>query len=146
MIVLKLLFQIFFRQISPPHLNRSVCNRLEHRNVKWWSRQNSRLCLEMQATLVCFNNYFVSPASRQGDEKLVYRLIQLFSSTEIFSKRRKICSWWRKTRDNMDWKPRVTMLNVTRRALWADYKYYLHETHAQWTNSETKTKSACIKW
>ena len=27
---------------------------------------------------------------RQGDKKLVYRLIQLFSSTEIFSKRRKI--------------------------------------------------------
>ena len=31
-----------------------------------------------------------SPAERQGDKKLVYRLIQLFSSTEIFSKRRKI--------------------------------------------------------
>ena len=31
-----------------------------------------------------------SPAIKQGDEKLVYRLIQLFSSTEIFSKRRKI--------------------------------------------------------
>lgn len=33
---------------------------------------------------------FRSPAIRQGDEKLVYRLIQVFSSTEIFSKRRKI--------------------------------------------------------
>ena len=33
-----------------------------------------------------------SPATRQGHEKLVYRLIHLFSSTEIFSKRRKICS------------------------------------------------------
>ena len=31
-----------------------------------------------------------SPASRQGDEKLTYRLIHMFSSTEIFSKRRKI--------------------------------------------------------
>ena len=31
-----------------------------------------------------------SPAERQSDEKLVYRLIELFSSTEIFSKRRKI--------------------------------------------------------
>ena len=30
------------------------------------------------------------PAVRQGEEKLVYRLILLFSSTEIFSKRRKI--------------------------------------------------------
>ena len=32
------------------------------------------------------------PAAKQGDEKLVYRLIQLFPSTEIFSKRRKICA------------------------------------------------------
>ena len=40
--------------------------------------------------------YFVvrSPAVRQGHEKLVYRLILLFSSTEIFSKRRKIYSWY----------------------------------------------------
>ena len=41
-----------------------------------------------------------SPAERQGNEKLVYRLIQLFSSTEIFSKRRKIYASWRKTRVN----------------------------------------------
>ena len=39
-----------------------------------------------------------SPASRQGDEKLTYRLIHMFSSTEIFSKRRKIYAYWRKTR------------------------------------------------
>ena len=39
-----------------------------------------------------------SPTERQGDKKLVCRLIQLFSSTEIFSKRRKICACWRKTR------------------------------------------------
>ena len=39
-----------------------------------------------------------SPASRQGNEKLVYRLIELFSSTEIFSKRRKIYACWKKTR------------------------------------------------
>ena len=30
------------------------------------------------------------PAERRGEEELVYKLIQLFSSTEIFSKRRKI--------------------------------------------------------
>ena len=40
------------------------------------------------------HNYLLSlvrsPASRQGNKKLVYRLIELFSSTEIFSKRRKI--------------------------------------------------------
>ena len=37
------------------------------------------------------------PAERQGDEKLVYRLIQMFS-TEIFSKRRKNYTSCRKTR------------------------------------------------
>ena len=87
--------------------NRPFCKRLEHRIDKWWSRQNSRLRLRKQTTLVCINTCFVSPASRQGDEKLVYKLIQLFSSTEIFSKRRKICSWWRKTRGKVDRKPRV---------------------------------------
>ena len=40
----------------------------------------------------------IGPAERQDDEKLVHRLNQLFSSTEIFSKRRKICALWRKTR------------------------------------------------
>ena len=44
--------------------------------------------------------YFRSPAEWQGDEKLVVRLIQLFSSTEIFSKRRKIYAFWRTTRVN----------------------------------------------
>ena len=38
------------------------------------------------------------PRHKAGPRKLVYRLIHLFSSTEIFSKRRKICSCWRKTR------------------------------------------------
>ena len=37
-----------------------------------------------------FFDLFGSPAERQGDKKLVYRLINMFSSTEIFSKRRKI--------------------------------------------------------
>ena len=40
---------------------------------------------------------FRSPAEKQGDKKLVQKLIQLFSSTEIFSKRRKIYTSWRKT-------------------------------------------------
>ena len=44
--------------------------------------------------LKSLHNYLLSlvrsPASRQGNKKLVYRLIELFSSTEIFSKRRKI--------------------------------------------------------
>ena len=39
---------------------------------------------------VSFRLPFGSPIVRQGDEKLVYRLITSFSSTEIFSKRRKI--------------------------------------------------------
>ena len=41
-----------------------------------------------------FHLFVKTPAVRQGDEKLVYRLILLFSSTEIFSKRRKIYSWY----------------------------------------------------
>ena len=46
-----------------------------------------------------FSPAFVrSPAVREGDDKLVKRLIQLFSSTAIVSKRRKICACWRKTR------------------------------------------------
>ena len=49
-------------------------------------------------TGVCCLQFVGSPAERQGDEKLVYRLIQLFSSTEISSKRRKIYACWRKTR------------------------------------------------
>ena len=46
---------------------------------------------ELTYTLKAYYLYFDrSPATRQGDNKLVYRLIQLFSSTEIFSKRRKV--------------------------------------------------------
>ena len=37
-----------------------------------------------------------SPTTRQGDKKLVYTLIGVFSSTEIFSKRRKIFSKMKK--------------------------------------------------
>ena len=55
-------------------------------------------CTTGVASLIYFSLLFRSPAERQGDEKLVYRLIQLFSSTEIFSKRRKIYACWRKTR------------------------------------------------
>ena len=54
---------------------------------------------ELTYTLNDYYLYFDrSPATRQGDNKLVYRLIQLFSSTEIFSKRRKVYACWRKTR------------------------------------------------
>ena len=42
--------------------------------------------------------FFGWPRRKAGRKKLVYRLIRLFSSTEIFSKRRKIYAWWRKTR------------------------------------------------
>ena len=59
----------------------------------------SRAAIECMVNAVnVFPAFIRSPAERQGDEKLVYRLIQLFSSTEIFSKRRKICTCWRKTR------------------------------------------------
>ena len=43
------------------------------------------------------------PAVRQGWDKLVYRLIVMFLSTEIFSKRRKIYSW-------IEEKPELTKL------------------------------------
>ena len=44
----------------------------------------------LYVVVVEFLLFVRGPAIRQGDEKLVYRLIHLFSSTEIFSKRRKI--------------------------------------------------------
>ena len=42
--------------------------------------------------LQLFRNVLRGPPQGRPAQKLVYRLIQLFSSTEIFSKRRKICS------------------------------------------------------
>ena len=49
----------------------------------------------------CFLMHLLgAPPKGRGDEKLVQRLIQLFSSTEIFSKRRKVYACWRKTRVN----------------------------------------------
>ena len=50
-----------------------------------------KLCLHL-------SRFFGWPRRKAGRKKLVYRLIRLFSSTEIFSKRRKIYAWWRKTR------------------------------------------------
>ena len=42
--------------------------------------------------------------SMRGCQKLVYRLIVMFLSTEIFSKRRKIYAWnWRETRVHLSW-------------------------------------------
>ena len=67
---------------------------IESQRRKWWvwlSRVNFKIH-HINSTS------FRGSASRQGDKKLIYRLIRLFSSTEIFSKRRKICAWWRKTR------------------------------------------------
>ena len=63
---------------------------IESQRRKWWvwlSRVNLKFH-HINSTL------FRGPASRQGNKKLVYRLIRLFSSTEIFSKRRKICALW----------------------------------------------------
>ena len=47
---------------------------------------------ELRSSSIPFIHFTKGPAAKQGDEKLVYRLIQLFPSTEIFSKRRKICA------------------------------------------------------
>ena len=49
----------------------------------------SFVCMDTQCR-IHFLCLFGGPAERQGDKKLVYRLINMFSSTEIFSKRRKI--------------------------------------------------------
>ena len=72
---------------------------IESQRRKWWvwlSRVNLKIH-HINSTS------FRGPASRQGNKKLGYRLIRLFSSTEIFSKRRKICALWRKTRVNSQW-------------------------------------------
>ena len=61
-----------------------------HLELNWAAIQTLCLILTEQGR-ECSNSYSIrGPAVRQGYEKLVYRLIQLFSSTEIFSKRRKI--------------------------------------------------------
>ena len=75
-----------------------------------------------------------SPATRQGHEKLVYRLIHLFSSTEIFSKRRKICSCWRKTRATDD------ALDLT---LCSNWPANAHGTQYQLSPATTHASSHC---
>ena len=62
-----------------------------------WPRSPSRIALLVLVIRLQFDR---GPSGRQGYEKLIYRLIRSFSSTEIFSKRRKIYAWWRKTRVN----------------------------------------------
>ena len=66
-----------------------------------YSKPHDRIMNVIWTRSMFYPAFIRSPAKRQGDEKLVYRLIQLFSSTEIFSKRRKICTCWRKTRVNV---------------------------------------------
>ena len=61
----------------------------------YWTKtaQNSQFSPNSESLVRSALHFLMgSPATRQGHEKLVYRLIHLFSSTEIFSKRRKICS------------------------------------------------------
>ena len=78
-------WSLVFRPRGEPRLGIRVCR-------KNWSvcSMNHMTCLWV----------IMSPADGQGNEKLVYRLIRLFSSTEIFSKRRKIYAYWRKSRVN----------------------------------------------
>ena len=56
------------------------------------TKENTFLKLPFVLPYRIISNYFhvYSPAERQGGEKLLVRLIKLFSSTVIFSKRRKI--------------------------------------------------------
>ena len=68
-----------------------------------WSKESRRR--DLTTTFGCtfaskLSLCLQAPLQRRATKKLVYRLIQLFSSTEIFSKRRKICTGWRKTRVN----------------------------------------------
>ena len=61
-----------------------------HLELNWAAIQTLCLILTEQGRGYFYPYLIRGPAARQGYEKLVYRLIQLFSSTEIFSKRRKI--------------------------------------------------------
>ena len=61
-----------------------------HLELNWAAIQTLCLILTEQGRAYYYPSMIRGPAVRQGYEKLVYRLIQLFSSTEIFSKRRKI--------------------------------------------------------
>ena len=61
-----------------------------HLELNWAAIQTLCLILTEQGRECSYSYLIRGPAARQGYEKLVYRLIQLFSSTEIFSKRRKI--------------------------------------------------------
>ena len=71
-----------------------------HGQTQGWHQMHGNK-MQVICTQSIFSRAFIrSPAERQGDEKLVQRLIQLFSSTEIFSKRRKIYACWRKSRVN----------------------------------------------
>jgi len=91
--------------LATPHLTAKVGESHNPLNVSGISRpfkdwlSTNVITLEIWCfTVPKFFLYVESPAKRQGDKKLVYRLIQMFSSTEIFSKRRKIYACWRKTR------------------------------------------------
>ena len=57
-----------------------------------WQRKTLSSSCHLFCLIVSFHIIFhvYSPAERQGGEKLLVRLIKLFSSTVIFSKRRKI--------------------------------------------------------
>ena len=97
--------------------------------------QNSQFSLNSDSTVRRALHFLMgSPATSQGHEKLVYRLIYLFFSTEIFSKRRKIC---------VEGKPELANVGVSVRycIAWRGNRHGTHNlrirrvTHArlQWT-------------
>ena len=49
---------------------------------------------------VNFSIFSINSLEAPPQKNLIFGPIQLFFSTEIFSKRRKICAWWRKTTAN----------------------------------------------
>ena len=85
------------------------------------TKENTFLKLPFVLPYRIISYYFhvYSPAERQGGEKLLVRLIKLFSSTVIFSKRRKISTHiWRRTRVNFKMENSSTRLKTTHKGIW----------------------------
>ena len=79
-----------------------VYNMLPWVHSDWWRSWVLIIPDGVAHSCLIFSFVFLLPSMR-GCQKLVYRLIVMFLSTEIFSKRRKIYAWnWRETRVNLN--------------------------------------------
>ena len=73
------------------------------------------------------NSLFKLPRQKSGLKKLDYRLIVMFLSTEIFSKRRKIYAWLKR---NQSCLPSHQMSHINKtceRIMWRDYGICLYK-------------------